>query len=103
MFEEDGRMVVVTRDTFGIAMKATYCIVDGKPYMIYKDPKTDTTNLKKSHKGCCRVYNDNGDLRCQDGLLEMSDDTLLTTVFKNGELINEDTFINIRERMYGNN
>lgn len=39
-------MVVVTRDMFGIAMKATYGIVDGKPIMIYKDPKTDTSHLK---------------------------------------------------------
>lgn len=34
-------MVVVTRDTFGIAMKATYGEVNGRPIMIYKDPKTD--------------------------------------------------------------
>ena len=94
-------MIVATRDTFGIAMKATYGIIDGKKLMIYKDPKTDTSKLKKSHKGCCKVYEENGELKCEDGMLEMSNDSLLTTVFKDGELVREDAFINIRERMYG--
>ena len=100
---ENDKTVVVTRDTFGIAMKATYGVIDGKKLMIYKDPKTDTKNLKKSHKGCCKVYIENGELKCEDELLEMSSDSLLTTVFKNGELIREDTFVDIRERMYGSN
>ena len=81
-------------------MKATYGVIDGKKLMIFKDPKTDTSHLKKSHKGCCRVYDDNGELKCQDQLLEMSDNSLLTTVFKNGELVREDTFEDIRNRMY---
>lgn len=98
---ENGKMIVVTRDTFGMAMKATYGVIDGKKLMIFKDPKTDTSHLKKSHKGCCRVYDDNGELKCQDQLLEMSDNSLLTTVFKDGELVREDTFTDIRNRMYG--
>lgn len=97
---EDGKIIVATRDTFGIAMKATYGIIDGKKLMIYKDPKTDTNKLKKSHKGCCRVYEENGELKCEDELLEMSNDTLLTTVFKDGKIIREDTFMDIRKRMY---
>ena len=82
-------------------MKATYGVIDDKKLMIFKDPKTDTSHLKKSHKGCCRVYDDNGELKCQDQLLEMSDNSLLTTVFKDGELVREDTFADIRNRMYG--
>ena len=70
--------------------------------MIYKDPKTDTSKLKKSHKGCCEVYDgENGELMCRDELLEMSDNTLLKAVFENGELVREDTFLDIRERLYG--
>ena len=66
VIEPDGYMVVVTRDMFGIAMKATYGIVNGEPIMIYKDPKTDTSHLKKSHKGCCCIYyDDNGELQCE--------------------------------------
>ena len=40
----------VTRDTLGIAMKATHGVIDGKPVDIYKDPKTDS-GFKKSAKG----------------------------------------------------
>lgn len=99
---ENGKLIVATRDTFGIAMKATYGIINGKKLMIYKDPKTDTSKLKKSHKGCCEVYTDeNGELMCRDELLEMSNNTLLTTVFKDGELVREDTFLDIRNRLYG--
>lgn len=98
---ENGRLVVVTRDTFGIAMKATYGIIDGKKLMIYKDPKTDTSHLKKSHRRCCLVYEENGELKCQDQLMEMSRDSLLTTVFRDGKLVREDTFLDIRNRMYG--
>lgn len=99
---ENGKLIVATRDTFGIAMKATYGVINGKKLMIYKDPKTDTSKLKKSHKGCCEVYTDeNGELMCRDELLEMSDNTLLKTVFENGELVREDTFLDIRERLYG--
>ena len=98
---EDGKLVVATRDTFGIAMKATYGVINGKKLMIYKDPKTDTSHLKKSHKGCCRVYKEDGQLKCQDQLMEMRDDSLLTTVFKDGELVREESFMNIRSRMYG--
>jgi nicotinamide phosphoribosyltransferase len=48
-----------TRDTFGWAMKSTYAEIDGKPYNIYKDPKTDS-GIKKSHKGLLKVIKDNG-------------------------------------------
>ena len=100
---ENGKMIVVTRDTFGIAMKATFGIIGDKKLMIYKDPKTDTSQLKKSHKGCCRVYEESGELKCEDELLEMSENSLLTTVFKDGKLIREDNFLAIRERMHGGN
>lgn len=43
-----------TRDTFGIAIKATYGETsDGQPVMIYKQPKE--CSWKKSQKGCCIV------------------------------------------------
>ncbi|MCL1791858.1 MAG: nicotinamide phosphoribosyltransferase domain-containing protein [Peptococcaceae bacterium] len=46
-----------TRDTYGIAIKATYGEINDQPLMIYKDPKTDS-GLKKSQKGCCVVCYD---------------------------------------------
>lgn len=100
--EPDGHMVVVTRDMFGIAMKATYGIVNGEPIMIYKDPKTDVSHLKKSHKGCCRIYyDDNEELQCEDGYDEVFGDGTLRTVFVNGKIYNKETFEDIRERLNG--
>ena len=98
---EDGKMVVLTRDTFGIAMKATYGVINGKEYFIYKDPKTDTDHLKKSHKGCCRVYREDGRLKCEDELYGLSDDTLLQTVFYEGHVMKRETIEDIRKRLKG--
>lgn len=99
---EDSNMVVLTRDTFGIAMKASYDVINGEEYFIYKDPKTDTDNLKKSHKGCCKVfYDENGELSCKDGFSGIVEDNLLETVFKDGKLVKEYTFMDIRERLHG--
>lgn len=97
--KENDRLVVLTRDTFGIAMKATYAVVNGKEYFLYKDPKTDESHLKKSHKGCCRVYEENGELKCEDQLHGMTNNTLLQTVFKDGELIVEESFYEIRRKL----
>ena len=101
---EDG-MVCLTRDTFGFAMKSTDCVVDGKEYTIQKDPKTDKNNLKKSHKGLCCVVKENGKFVCHDGYTAetIPDNNELTTVFKDGKLVREDTFMDIRERIYGGN
>ena len=104
VIEPDGYMVVVTRDMFGIAMKATYGIVNGEPIMIYKDPKTDTSHLKKSHKGCCCIYyDDNGELQCEDGYNDVFRDGALSTVFVDGKDCNKETFEDIRERLNGGN
>lgn len=100
--EPNGHMVVVTRDTFGIAMKATYGVVDGKPIMIYKDPKTDTGHLKKSHKGCCKVFKNKGELVCADEYEHLVEDTELKLIFENGNLMLDEDFRDIRERLNKN-
>ena len=117
--EEDG-MIALTRDTFGFAMKATHCIINGKEYTIQKDPKTDKGNLKKSHKGCVLVYWNGKEYACRDGYTheELKDGfyydmankcetpfkeiQCLTTVFENGKLCNEETFEQIRNRLHNN-
>lgn len=100
IIEKDGRMVATTRDTFGIAMKATFGIVDGKPIMIYKDPKTDKNHLKKSHKGCCRITRDyNNKFVCEDGFDEIQNDHELKEVYANGVLFKNETFEEIRNRL----
>ena len=47
----------VTRDTYGMAMKATYGVVNGEPREIFKSPKTDSGG-KKSAKGLLAVKRD---------------------------------------------
>ena len=94
---------MLTRDTWGMAMKATYGVFDGKSVPIYKDPKTDEGGLKKSQKGCCRVsVSANGEYLCTDGYEEWICDrgTCLQPVFRDGSLINPQTFQMIRGRLY---
>lgn len=90
-----------TRDTFGIAIKATYGEVNHEPTMIFKNPKE--LSWKKSQKGCIAV-NPTGDIYI-DGLTfkeahggEISN--LLQLVFKDGKIIKESTLNEIRNRMY---
>ena len=86
-------------------MKATYGEFGDKKLFIYKDPKTDDGNLKKSHKGCCQVwkYSNNGPFVCHDEHAEWAQDheTMLKTVFKDGELTKFYNFMDIRREIYG--
>ena len=98
--EEDGSFNPYTRDTFGIAVKATYAEdANGKPIMIYKQPKA--LSWKKSQKGCCRVALDGQSY--EDELTwadHLGEDNLLQPVFRNGSMIKEDTLHDIRARLY---
>lgn len=89
----------VTRDTFGIACKATYAEVSGKPRNIFKSPVTDD-GMKKSAKGLIRVYNDNG-LTYKDEC-SWAEEGLsnLQTVFLDGTLFNETSLSDIRKRLW---
>lgn len=109
LFDPNNKMTVLTRDTFGMAMKATYGEFGGKSLFIYKDPKTDKGNLKKSQKGCCVVHKShlNG-FECRDQFTwdeaRLYDDSnALQLVFRNGEILKTETFAEIRNRMYGGN
>lgn len=94
-----------TRDTFGIAVKATYAEdSEGNPIMIFKNPKTDTGNFKKSQRGCCRVYKDVDDYKYVDGLTwdeAQHIDNELVTVFENGIITKEYTLDEVRANLHG--
>lgn len=92
-----------TRDTLGIAIKATYCEVNGEAREIFKDPVTDD-GVKKSARGLLKVVKVNGEFmlkdRCKKAELAEPDNEL-EVVFMKGELVNKTTFSEIKERLNG--
>ena len=124
--EENGVLNPYTRDTFSVAVKATYGIVDGEEIFIFKDPKTDRdtgAGFKKSQKGLCHVHYDveydlqNGShtITFEDGLRQLDLDeyvcqndgmvsnNLLQPVFKNGKMVKEYSLQEIRHILHGGN
>lgn len=96
-----------TRDTFGIAFKATYCEVDGKGYKIFKDPKTDTHNFKRSQRGMVLVTCENGEIKAVDGLshdefISTLDKNMLQPIFEDGKMIKTESLRDIRNRLNDN-
>lgn len=99
--EEDGILKPFTRDTFSSCIKATYCEVDKKPIPIFKNPKEG--GFKKSQKGLCVVYEQDGKLTFQDGYTSENiprEKNLLETVYENGKLIKEQSLAEIRKRLH---
>ncbi|MDS7057086.1 nicotinate phosphoribosyltransferase [Klebsiella pneumoniae] len=92
-----------TRDTFGFACKATYAVVDGEERMLFKDPKTDD-GTKKSQRGRVHVhYNHEGEITFKDGLtkgMAIKTPDLLEVVFRNSELVREQSLSEIRELLH---
>lgn len=92
----------ITRDTFGGAMKQTYCEVDGVGYPIFKAPKTDSG--KNSAKGLLRVELVDGNYKLFDNQTwEQEQLGELNEVFYNGHVINSETFEDVRNRLNSNN
>lgn len=95
-----------TRDTFGIAVKATYAEdADGNPIMIFKNPKTDSGNFKKSQRGCCRVYKTDTGYAYEDGMnwVESQENNELQTVFKDGMFTRRFTLDEVRQNLHEGN
>jgi len=93
-----------TRDTLGFALKCTAEVRNGQFKPIFKDPKTDTGNFKKSHKGLVAVVLEDGEYRCIDELdpqtiQKLADANQLREVYANGEFVNIQTFADIKQRV----
>ncbi len=91
----------VTRDTFGFAMKSTYCEVNGVGREIFKQPKTDSG--KNSHKGLIRVDRVNGAYKAVYPVSrEEEQKGCLDVVFKDGKLLKDFTLKEIRANVERN-
>ena len=90
-----------TRDTFGIAVKATYAEDKaGNPINIFKQPKA--LAWKKSQKGCCIVSAD-GETYTDEHTFEESlfaPEQLLDTVFYNGKMVRDWTLAEVRKNLH---
>jgi nicotinamide phosphoribosyltransferase len=111
----NGKLYPYTRDTYGCAIKATYCEWKDENGVIHelgfcKDPKTNdnTDVIKKSMKGCCAVYKNSESIHYldHDGMTfsdsKLDNNNCLDVVFLNGKLIKETSLESIRKNLYGN-
>jgi nicotinamide phosphoribosyltransferase len=91
-----------TRDTFGIAIKATYGeTATYDPVMIFKNPKA--LAWKKSQKGCVWVAPDGQSYTDEHTFAEAhayGNGNLLQPVFLNGKMLKEFTLDEVRKNMY---
>lgn len=86
---------MVSRDTLGFAIKATYCRVGDTEIEIFKDPKTDAG--KKSAKGLLRVDKVGSDYILKDCVTwEEEAGGELKTVFENGVIVKDTSLAEIR-------
>ena len=101
----DGKLYPFTRDSYGIAVKATWCKrANGEEHQLFKNPKTDTGKFKKSQKGLIYVTRDDkGELVAYDGYTTDTlpkEGNLLVPIFRNGEMLQETSLTEIRNRIH---
>ena len=89
-----------TRDTFGFAMKATAGEIDGELREIFKDPKTDD-GTKRSARGLLAVFeNSAGELVLEEQTTwDRVRNCAFEPVFRDGELLRDETLADIRDRL----
>jgi nicotinamide phosphoribosyltransferase len=90
---------MVTRDTFGVALKATFAMIEGVPVPLFKKPKTDD-GTKNSAKGLVFVYLDDDDnLTLEENVSWerfMSKDNLLQDKYVDGKLVWDETWVDVK-------
>jgi nicotinamide phosphoribosyltransferase len=89
----------VSRDTYGTAIKATWAMINGVAYDLYKDPKTDN-GIKKSACGLLRVEFENGHFVLYDRQTQEEESRgLMADVFCNGQMERFESLAPIRARL----
>jgi len=91
-----GLLQKVDRDTMKWAMKASQVVVDGVARNVFKDPATDPG--KRSKAGRWAVVNENGAGQAVRIEALGKRENLLQPVFRNGELLVDQSFAEIRAR-----
>ena len=104
----DGRLFPFTRDSYGIAVKATWCADEhkGEERQLFKNPKTDTGKFKKSQKGLIYVTEENGEIVAYDGYTTETlpkEGNLLQPIFRDGKMLHEVSLNDVRQRLHNNN
>jgi nicotinamide phosphoribosyltransferase len=90
----------VTRDSLGMAVKATWSMVNGQPREMFKDPITDSGE-KKSACGLVRVEKVDGRYVMFDRqTVEQEQQGCLLPLFENGRLLRHTSLQAIRERLW---
>jgi nicotinamide phosphoribosyltransferase len=91
----------VTRDTLGIAMKATWAEIGGEGHDLYKDPVTDDGG-KRSAAGRLAVLTDGSDeLRLVERATAQDEErSLLRPVWRDGRFLQTWSFRDIRENLW---
>lgn len=93
LFGQGGALLqVLDRDTMKFAMKAAAACINGEWRDVYKDPITD--NGKSSKRGRVTLYNENG--KYYSGVEDWNV-PVLQTIYRNGKLLKEYTFEEIRQ------
>jgi nicotinamide phosphoribosyltransferase len=89
----------ISRDSFGMAMKATSGVVKGERRDLSKDPKTDT-GIKKSAVGLLRIELENGDYVLYDRQAEEQEaQGELKEVFRDSKILRFQSLADIRMRI----
>lgn len=89
-----------TRDTFGLAMKATYVEISGEGREIFKNPVTDD-GTKISATGLLKVIKTNDGYSLQDKVTWFEEaQSELRTIFKDGKLTKEYSLSEIRKTLH---
>lgn len=91
----------VTRDTFGMAVKATFGRVNGEDRSLFKKPKTDGGS-KNSAKGLLAVYEKDGTFELKENATwEEVKNCAFVPVFSNGANLLVERFETLRARVDG--
>lgn len=91
-----GLLQNVSRDTYSFAMKASSIVVDGDSRNFSKDPITDTGKRSKTGRLSLVGDGDGGHRTVSEA--QAGIDNVMQTVYHNGQLFNQTTFDQVRDR-----